>query len=1210
MRQRLTRRLSLFLALSLAFVAVAASPAWPARLFIDGGGRWTGRVPLHIANSGEADLLGRVRPLPIAEGSPLIGEIAGTLRVVDDHGTQLKYRVVNAQGETLQEQAVTAGCLLYVPVSVKASGEATYYIYIGNRKAWFSPDLLPEPRQVRNTGFEEAERGLPKYWHAEMSDRDHRLSVSEESPAEGRRCLKAEVQDGASPSWFKLHTGAIAVEPGSKVSIRVKVRGERTGGHAGWYVHCGNSSNGMKVNHVATVKESTFGWRELAIDFTAPEDADRLVTGSVFNGQGGIAWYDDFRLLIQPTSTVRVTLRTGTPEWRETRELGQQPLKQWNHNYAFRLPLRVVNSLDQPMEKVLACVSVSDMRNLSVRQAIVEADGKPQPTFQLGGNLFFHASVPPRTTRYYYLYTNEKTPEELETPANVTHTLGSDIPSDQILVEQSNGTDMRQVAALLAGSANLAANPSFEDIDAQNMPTGWSAAGEKRPAAGVQFGTATPGGFGRRHAFMTVPADAPTDWIGWRQSIPVKPGHHYIYGVWLLGDDKLDTSVAVHAHLRDANGDVVDSGYLSAPASGKPLQWTPCFGIAAIPATATHLQVHLTMNGHGTLRHDGVIVAETTEVQVEAIQSRPLPETDLALWQVDPVFKVFPETIAETAPIPGDAPYGRATLNLTSRKLTVSSPFGIEMARREQEPLQLALRAGRDLQNLSVKVDGLQGTGVSCEVGVVGFVPIDWRSSYFGSRQEAWIQLVPGGQGASDGWAGLWPDPIRPEHTFSLQANSTQPLWLLFKTTPDARPGTHAATVTIEGQGVRAAFPVQIRVWRFTLPENATFAALYDIRLSHHWNRPGVPHDQIRREIMQLMKEKKLCPDSVGADPHFKRQPDGSITADFTAYDKAATVFFDEMKFPVSYTPGIFYMFGWAYPPKTLLGEKPFDGDYPWDKGEPRDTLRPEYKKTLQTMLRLYMDHLREKGWDKKVVYYISDEPHFSHPYIRNQMKALCQAIREVEPGLLIYTSSWRHCKDWDGYISLWGAGHYGCFPEDEIRERRQAGERFWFTTDGQMCTDTPFAGIERLLPYYCFKYGADAYEFWGGTWLTLDPWKYGWHSYIRQSDSPTQKPYWIRYPNGDGYIMYPGQQFGDGRPVTSVRMEAARDGVDDHEYFTMLKAIGTPEAKALLQDVCSLVDMPSAGGRYTSRFMRQPLQIRAVRYKVGSLLDRFQDNR
>ena len=46
MRQRLTRRLSLFLALSLAFVAVAASPAWPARLFIDGGGRWTGGMLL------------------------------------------------------------------------------------------------------------------------------------------------------------------------------------------------------------------------------------------------------------------------------------------------------------------------------------------------------------------------------------------------------------------------------------------------------------------------------------------------------------------------------------------------------------------------------------------------------------------------------------------------------------------------------------------------------------------------------------------------------------------------------------------------------------------------------------------------------------------------------------------------------------------------------------------------------------------------------------------------------------------------------------------------------------------------------------------------------------------------------------------------------------------------------------------------------------
>ena len=87
------------------------------------------------------------------------------------------------------------------------------------------------------------------------------------------------------------------------------------------------------------------------------------------------------------------------------------------------------------------------------------------------------------------------------------------------------------------------------------------------------------------------------------------------------------------------------------------------------------------------------------------------------------------------------------------------------------------------------------------------------------------------------------------------------------------------------------------------------------------------------------------------------------------------------------------------------------------------------------------------------------------------------------------------------------------------MAELRAAGDRIWFTTDGQMCTDTPYCAVERLLPHYCFQYGAEAYEFWGVGWLTYDPYEYGWHSYINQSSAPGVH-YYVRYPNGDGFLL------------------------------------------------------------------------------------------
>ena len=70
-------------------------------------------------------------------------------------------------------------------------------------------------------------------------------------------------------------------------------------------------------------------------------------------------------------------------------------------------------------------------------------------------------------------------------------------------------------------------------------------------------------------------------------------------------------------------------------------------------------------------------------------------------------------------------------------------------------------------------------------------------------------------------------------------------------------------------------------------------------------------------------------------------------------------------------------------------------------------------------------------------------------------------------------------------HTMFFGVGAYGVFPVDEMERRLQDGDEIWFTTDGQMATDTPYCAIERLYPYYCWKYGVSGYEFWGVSWWT-----------------------------------------------------------------------------------------------------------------------------
>ena len=127
------------------------------------------------------------------------------------------------------------------------------------------------------------------------------------------------------------------------------------------------------------------------------------------------------------------------------------------------------------------------------------------------------------------------------------------------------------------------------------------------------------------------------------------------------------------------------------------------------------------------------------------------------------------------------------------------------------------------------------------------------------------------------------------------------------------------------------------------------------------------------------------------------------------------------------------------------------------------------------------------------------------------------------------------------------GVGQYGCFPVSEMERLQKAGKSMWFTCDGQQATDTPYLATERMLPYYCQRYGVKGFEFWGLSWWTYDPWKLGWHGFIRQSDDG-KKYYWVRYPNGDGFLTYPGQPVDVDGPVSTIRLEEIREGLEDYE--------------------------------------------------------------
>jgi hypothetical protein len=742
----------------------------------------------------------------------------------------------------------------------------------------------------------------------------------------------------------------------------------------------------------------------------------------------------------------------------------------------------------------------------------------------------------------------------------------------------------REFERLLGSPANLVSNGSFER--GADAPEGFIKP-QLAAASQVIAGFSMDAKFGQRSLELTVPADAKMDWVGWNsRPISVKAGANYLLSGWLKGVG-LKSSATIHAHFHDAKGALCKSGAMvgTGPGVSGDSDWVNSTGLLAAPPDAATIILHLTMNTSGMLRHDGLLLCEVMDGQIEhvlsAAGSAPPPGLPLQIWEVNPLVKVFPDTPPQ----------------VQAREVVV------ELARNEYEPFQLALRGcfGNAFERVEVTVSPLKNSaGVALppvKAERVGYVPIDHPSGYYTTDVPDWCRKIPQGSGSTDGWAGEWPDPLVPPGSFAVATNQTQPVWFTVRSPREAAPGDYRGEIRIRAEGgLLVTLPLTVKVLPFTLPDRTKLNAVFDFRRGPGgWYGPNGDAPKEREKWLRFIAEHRLGINSIEPPPRFTYK-DGRVSMDATEFDATAKLCFDELGMNVSYTPHFFYMFGWAYPPKKFFGLEPFT---------------PEWTSAFKQAYRLFTDHLREKGWHDKFVYYISDEPHFNHDFVVEQMKKLCALIHEVDREIPIYSSTWRHCPAWDNALDLWGVGQYGCFPVTEMERLQQVGKSMWLTCDGQQATDTPWLATERMLPYYCLKYGAKGFEFWGLSWWTYDPWKLGWHWFIRQSDDG-KKHYWIRYPNGDGFLAYPGQAVGVDGPVSTIRLEQVREGLEDFEAMSLLSDVMDKAKKAgrstavgerALALAKGLVVIPNAGGTRSTEILPDPNQIPLIRQAVNAAI-------
>jgi hypothetical protein len=1183
---------ALFVATAVAPLSRSADSAWPD-LAYDGGGYWSLRVPVAVSGqSGGVPNAGMAEVVVRADGpaAALVGTGVNELRVATADGIELKFGLVSAGGAPRRAGSVAAGDRLFLPLQItsvedvavrdiatadaetsstlretdvvgRGAWRQEYFVYAGNRSAWTVPEWMGGGT-LRNTGFEDGGAG-PAGWTAYGCDRAHRMAHQKGVARSGDRCARCEVDAGAQPSWVKYAQSGMPIRGGARYRFAGWTKAENVNGRAGWYVHV--HGQGKLLLNRTTGEGGTFDWRRTSFEFTTPAEASAFSLGTVLHGTGK-AWFDDVSVELLDGAGVP-TVRVGAAQRRKLRSMGRELPWSVDKTWGWRVPLKVRHFGAEPVTGMLVRFDSRRLQNQlakvlgGMRPVLRLVDPRlpqdPLPVLVVAGGpkteLYTVLDMLPRTELTLWLYLSEDR--------------GAPGGSREVALDAWSG--LRRV--------NLLANGSMDEAGADSVP-GWMSTAPDARKRGIRVARVKRENEDAWCLRLHVPDSvAEPGWPGWRQGVDVKPSTRYL----LAGELKtegVDEDVRIHGHLLRADGKHTANGFIS---TGRGLSgtcdWTRLSTVVTTPPDCARLSVHLTMQARGIVWHDNLILARVAPGLVGDIEPRSVPR-DVAAWPVNPLVKVFREDVLPRDP---------AVL------------VDVRVARNTRRAFQLALRSVED-RRVSVTIGELAGPGgatiapEAIRIHRVDYVPIDFPIGYAGSEAPRTHRLRPTRRG-NDGWAGMWPDPLVPlgaDGAVQLRAGQTQPLWFDLDIPVDAKPGDYRGTIAVRFASEVFRFPLSVRVWRFAMPDHPRLPAIYDLR-----NGPGVPAVDTAdatelRKWCAFLAAYKVSPGMCIVPPKFALK-DGRMRMETTEFDAFCAYLFDELGVARLYTPWLFYACGWARMPKKVFGFEAFSDDY---------------DRAWTSAYEQFVRHITKRGWRDRFVFYISDEPHESSEGTIAGLARLADMARKIAPDVPIYSSTWRHIKGLEDHITMWGIGIHGSFPQEKVDARRVKGDRFWYTTDGHMCTDTPYLAVETLLPWFCFRYGCEAYEFWGVSWWTHDPWERGWHTFIRQS-SDGVKYRWVRYPNGDGFLAYPGAAQGIDGPLPSIRLLAAREGVDDYEVFCRLQKhaeAGSAEAQRALDCVGSLVTTPNRGGRYSTDIMPDPGAVLDARIAAGETLDRL----
>lgn len=502
----------------------------------------------------------------------------------------------------------------------------------------------------------------------------------------------------------------------------------------------------------------------------------------------------------------------------------------------------------------------------------------------------------------------------------------------------------------------------------------------------------------------------------------------------------------------------------------------------------------------------------------------------LEVWSVDPLIKVFRDAVF----VPGT----RAEDHV---------------ARGETATFQLVLRPTSALTDVTITLSPFINTAgealiAPASLRFVGYVNVDRPTQRPDSEQ---VRKPP----------AAYPDVLFEREVIVTSAGRAQPLWITLTVPAHAAADNYTASVVITARGggntITKEIPLALTVYPVTIERARLWVTNWFVM---HWPHMDISPEPESEEYYALLRRyarnmaehrQNVALISPLALTRFGVNGAGELTFDFSRFDRWVRIFQEEGVLGRIEGGHIGGRVGGWESNFVVSARTVRDGAVVSERVAPdSEAAKTFYRRFFPALV----EHLNQHGWLECYLQHLADEPIACN---LDSYRALASLARDYAPELKIVEAN--HSKDLAGAIDVWVPQlNYLHDNYAYYRERQAAGEEVWFYTCVFPQGDYANRFIEqpliktRLLHWINFSYGITGYLHWGyNHWTSDNP--------VTHTTRPHGGPPYL--PAGDPWIVYPGTN----GPLDSIRFEAMRDGIADHELLCRLAGTEPEQARALV---------------------------------------------